>query len=257
MDVIQGEKFIKLADNKKIYYCHTHEVNNFFLNSVPTHPFILISHNSDGRIRLNQERFDDAAVKYMPQNLYHWFGQNVCVKHEKITSLPIGLENSQWFVDLRKKEKIINARNAPKQYVNTVYLNLNINNNPPERSYIYDIAKNKSHITVHYGKNGVNFDTYLHNLHNHKFMICPPGNGEDVHQPWESMYINTIPLMKKSINNLFYEDLPICFLDDWNQINDVNFLNDQFTKINSSCWNTSKLFFNYWKTLILNKANEI
>jgi|SaaInlStandDraft_1057018.scaffolds.fasta_scaffold938061_1 hypothetical protein len=31
-DIIQGEKFQQLEDNKTIYYCHTHDVNNFFKN---------------------------------------------------------------------------------------------------------------------------------------------------------------------------------------------------------------------------------
>ena len=46
-DVLQGEQFQKFADNKRIYYCYTQDVNDFFDNINFTHDFILISLNSD------------------------------------------------------------------------------------------------------------------------------------------------------------------------------------------------------------------
>jgi hypothetical protein len=32
MEIIQGEKFKNIANNKNIFYCNTNEVNDFFKN---------------------------------------------------------------------------------------------------------------------------------------------------------------------------------------------------------------------------------
>lgn len=257
MNFIQGEKFKKLADGNKIFYCHTHEVNKFFSEIDLKNNFILISHNSDGAVEYNASRWDGASFSKAPENLIKWFAQNVNYENEKLQSLPIGLENSEWFVELKKIEKIKNIKNTEKNIKNIVYLNVNIQNNINERSMIYDILKSKKYATVEYGKNGNNYDNYISNVYNHCFMVCPAGNGIDVHQPWESMYIDTIPIQKKCINNKFYSDLPICFIDEWEQLEDEQFLLKEYIRLKSKKHNLEKINFNYWENLILKEAEKI
>lgn len=252
MDFIQGEKFRRIADNDKIFYCDTHDVNNFFDNLRIDHEFILITHNSDGMVSKIPIKSYDADFKKIPANLKKWFGQNVEVVDDRIESIPIGLENSQWFPEIGKIEKLKRIIESPKNIKNLVYLNLNISNNPSVRQPIYDILSNKPYTTTHYGRNGLSFEDYLSNLYNHKFMVCPEGNGIDVHQPWESMYINTIPIQKKNINNSNWRDLPVCWLDDWSQLEDEDFLNSEYIRISNSKYDLSKIYFSYWENKIKN-----
>lgn len=251
MNYIQGEKFICLADNIKIYYQNTENVNYFFENQAPSYPFILISHNGDGAIRLHQESIYDASLSKAPPTLMKWFGQNVCVKDPRVESIPIGLENSKWFPELQKIEKIKQVIQTKKNKFNLIYCNFNIETNKKERQYAFDIATNLSYCTTNLRKNGFGYDDYILNLYNHDFVLCPPGNGEDTHRLWETLYVGSIPIVKKSINTMHYTDLPICFVDDWEQIKDKNFLNDEYEKIliNDS-WNMEKLNFNYWNKII-------
>ena len=251
MDFIQGEKFMSIADNTKIFYCNTHDVNNFFNNINFGHEFILISHNSDGKIMNgDNDVFPHANIKNIPRNLKRWFGQNVVCTHDKIESIPIGLENSQWFPAIEKIKKLSSITNTTKNIKNLVYLNFNITNNIPERQPLYDMMKDKNYVTTEYGRNGLSFDSYLDNLYNHKFMVCPEGNGTDVHQPWESLYINTIPIQKKNQNNSNWRELPICWLDNWSQMEDESFLNDEYERITNVKSNTSKMYFSYWEEKI-------
>jgi len=252
IDFIQGERFMDLANDVNIFYRHTHEVNDFFKNVPVTTPFVLISHNSDGAVKEGIWREEDANSNLMPPNLIHWFGQNIDVVHPKISALPIGLENSKWFVSTKKIEKIKNIGNTPKSIRNLVYLNVNVANNKEVRQPIYNILQNKKYVTIEYGKNGISFDMYLDNLYHHCFMICPEGHGIDVHQPWESLYANTIPIQKKNINNSGWRDLPICWLDNWKQLEDEEFLAKEYIRIKTQEWNMSKLTFTYWKDIILN-----
>jgi len=252
MDVIQGEKFLSVADNKKIFYCDTHDVNNFFKNNDFKDEFVLVSHNSDGKINNYVDVFPHANIKNIPPNLKRWFAQNVECIHDKIESIPIGLENSKWFPETRKIEKLLKITDTDKEIKNLIYLNLNITNNPTERQPIYDMMKDKPYVTTEYGRNGLSFDNYLFNLYNHKFMICPEGNGIDVHQPWESLYINTIPIQKKNQNNSNWRELPICWLDDWSQMEDENFLNSEYDRITNNHYDKSKIYFSYWRDKIIN-----
>jgi len=250
MNYIQGQKFKELSDNNKIYYCQTHNVNAFFDNINFSHDFVLITHNSDGSISDRQTRHDGADITKIPKNLKRWFCQNLNYESNIIESIPIGLENSEWFPETKKIEKLSNIINTPKDTKNLVYLNLNIANNPIVRQPIYDMMSDKKYVTIEYGRNGMNYDEYLNNLYNHCFMICPEGNGIDVHQPWESLYIGTIPIQKKNINNKNWRELPVCWLDDWDQLNDENFLLSEYKRITETKFDLSKLDFDFWKNKI-------
>jgi hypothetical protein len=51
---------------------------------------------------------------------------------------------------------------------------------------------------MEFGSNGQNYENYIDNIYNHKFVICPEGNGIDTHRFWESLYLGVIPVI---INN--------------------------------------------------------
>lgn len=247
LDLIHGEKFIGLSDNEKIFYRKTEHVNEFLKNP-PKEDFILVSHNSDGKI-LDYDTQFGANVNYIPNNLIKWYGQNVCINHEKVKSIPIGLENTIWFPEIRKYDKISQIVTEKKNIRNLLYVNHNINTNPIEREKPYEIFRNKSWVTLINGSNGFNFNDYLNNIYNHKFVLCPEGNGTDTHRTWETLYLNTIPIEKRNVNNQFYTDLPICFVDDWDEINEI-FLENEHERITRLKWNNNKLKFSYWESLI-------
>jgi len=258
MEYIQGEKFMDLANNIDVFYRYTHDVNAFFkdLRMLNRHNFILVSHNGDGCITENPKRDIDADFKLTPSNLLVWYGQNVCVKDDRIKSLPIGLENNEWFPKVHKREKMIAKLKQPKEINNLVYMNFNIATNLDERLEPYQIFESKSWVTTEYGKNGFEFDKYINNIYNHKFVICPKGNGIDTVRTWETLYMGTIPIEKRNINNQFYMDLPICFVDDWNEITE-NFLEGEYIRIEQSIWNMDKLNFEYWGNKILSYKNNL
>lgn len=257
MNFIQGEKFIDLADNELIFYCHTHEANDFLKSRAPNTPFILITHNSDGAVEFEATRNDSASFNLAPEHLIKWFAQNVKHKSHKLVSIPIGLENSQWFPEIKKREKILNIKQTNKSIKNLIYLNLNTETNPVERNHIYDICSKLNYVSKQRGHNSPGlFDDYLNNVYNHPFVVSAAGNGEDCHRTWETMYVGSIPIVKKSINSSFYSHLPICFVDFWEQLTDESFLIKEYERIKNTEYNANTLNFNYWKELILKeKAN--
>lgn len=273
MDFITGDKFIKIADyhyfpdgandnnilentfkvgnlkEGKIYvYSHTHHVR-FLFDYINNHniknEIVLITHNSDVSV-------DQNLFLKKPNNITKWFSQNIDFNHEDLISIPIGLENYKWFPDINKKEKMVKKLLEGKNFKNILYVNHNINNFHSERIIPYQIFKNKDWATLVSGQNGKNFDEYLDDLYNHKFIISPRGVGLDTHRLWESLYMGTIPVEKINNNNIKYNDLPICYIKNWNEINE-DFLNEEYTKIINKNWNLEKLNFIFWERLIKNQ----
>jgi len=228
---------IKKLKEINVVYLHTMYKNQFFnLIKDLDNKFIVITHNSD--ININN-------VNNLPKNVIKWYSQNVNCKDERLYSLPIGLENSKWFYNLHKQEKLSDKVKTNKNIKNLVYINHNINTNKKERTIPYTLLSNKYFVTVEYGSNGQNYDNYIDNIYNHKFVICPEGNGIDTHRKWETLYLNTIPIERRSINSSFYEDLPICLVDSWEEINE-DFLNREYNRIMNTHWYLDKLDMFYW-----------
>jgi hypothetical protein len=267
MDWIQGERFITMADfayapkekhkwdfnhypntlnlselkEGSVIYTHMMYAEELFkmLSAVET-PVVVVSHNGD-------ENVADASI--MPSNVIKWFTQNVDVKDERIESIPIGLENNRWFPHLRKKENIEAKTRMNRKIKNLVYLNCNINTNISKRKILYDLFKDKSWVTAELGRNNYRFNEYIDNIYSHNFVLCPQGNGIDTHRTWETLYLGSIPIQKRDINNSYNADLPIVFVDDWHDIN-RNFLEKEYIRIKSSEWNMDKLTFEYWRDRI-------
>jgi predicted DNA-binding protein (MmcQ/YjbR family) len=291
IDFIQGQKFIEIADftyspRVKLSDDYDNLANTLDLsllkerNIVYTHigyapqlfdfirssdkKFIVVTHSCDRRIEeqgivtpngsggiVGVEKF------VIPDNVIKWYSKNVNVVDSRIESIPIGLENDRWFKNLHKKEKMIQKLKQPRKIKNLVYMNHNIATNPAKRTEPYQLLKDKPWVTTDMGTNGSRFDEYLDNIYNHKFVICPEGNGIDTHRLWECLYMGTIPIVEDSVSaELLYSYFP-CLIthDGWNGIDDIS-LNWEFKilteiKITTDIHN-KMLTFEYWKNKIIN-----
>lgn len=255
MDVIRGELFTGLAGDR-IVYCHTHDVNKLFKTYRGTKDIILISHNSDGKVIAEGQTFPNANASVIPSWVRHWYAQNVCIYNPKITSIPIGLENSYIPNANQKLEKIMSKSKETRKPRNLVYMNHAVSTNKVEREPPYTILGNKPYVTAHHGRNGVDYDRYIDNVANHQFVICPEGNGTDTHRTWETLYLGSIPIEKRNPNNSHYTDLPICFVSSWEEVTE-SFLMNELARISSMPTNLGKLTFSYWRSRILEHAEHL
>jgi hypothetical protein len=225
-------------------YTHIFYVKYFFdIIRKLKNKFILITHDGDMSI---DDRLD------IPENVIKWFGINVNTKDPRVESIPIGIENRWQFPEINRVAEIDGCLKKPKNIKNLLYINHNINNNPNERLEPYELFAEKSWATLAFGRDGINFKEYINNIYDHKFVICPAGQGFDTYRLWECLYLNTIPIEKRNINNQFYTDLPICFVDDWKEIT-LEFLEFEYQRITNELWNLEKLDFNYWKNKIISE----
>jgi hypothetical protein len=278
MDWIQGQKFWKIADmvftpkvftsddyyklpntynetelvEGTIIYTHTMYVKELFqnMNDYLMPDFVIvISHNSD--VNVDESFRVPACVK-------KWFTTNVNVINPKIVSIPIGLENDRWFPKEHKKDQMEWRLGQKRENRNLVYMNFDIRTNPNKRQEPYDILKNKSWVTTECkSKNGVGFNHYIQNIFEHKFVVCPEGNGIDTHRFWETLYMGSIPIVKENINYAFYSKiygLPILMVKDWKDLTKEN-LEYVYGESSTVQWDFNMLTFEYWKNIILNERN--
>ena len=246
-----------LKDGDIIY---THMMYTRLLFDIMKHvstKFILVTHSCDcsiedyGMRRPNGRGLVHDIFEFaIPDNLIKWYSKNVNTVNPRIESIPIGMENDRWHQKVPKLDLMMDQLKQHRGIRNLAYLNHSIKTNPEKRQILYDLFAHQSWVTAHQGGNGHMFERYIHQVYNHKFVFSPEGNGIDTIRTWECLYMGTIPIEKRNINNQFYTDLPICFVDDWSQVT-PEFLNAEYDRIKAGTWNMKKLKFGYWRNKIL------
>jgi hypothetical protein len=152
--------------------------------------------------------------------------------------------NKDVFIDIM--ETNINKKNL-------AYINFTLSTFISERKLVFDMFSNENWVKV--GKTETTWDgnrKYLMDIKSSKFVFCPRGNGVDTHRLWESLYMGSIPIVKYESTHHLFKDLPILFVNEWNEINE-DFLNKKYIEIINKKWNLDKLKISYWENMIKNK----
>jgi hypothetical protein len=199
-----------LYDNPKKVFCYTHRIIHlinkihFFQND-----FILITHNSDENV--NEY---NALPLLNNTKIIKWYSQNLCIDHSKLIPIPIGIANQMWM-----HHNIQFYTNSIKQLhlykTKKIYMCFNIHTNPKR----YECYEKLKPLFLH------NIDSYdnLTRLSEYEFCICPEGNGVDTHRLWESIYLQTIPIV---LDSPFIQMIkkhicpPMVILNSWDELND-------------------------------------
>ena len=187
----------------------------FFKNN-----FILISGNSDENI-YNNEYYLNLLNN---SKIIKWYGQNNCIDHPKMFSLPIGIANKQWeHGNINEFVKIIN--NLPEK-INNIYFNFQIQTNYNKRIVCYNEFKNYLLFL-----DTINAIDNFKRLASYKFCICPEGNGLDSHRIWECYYLKVVPIV---LNNEFIQlikkqfNIPMIILEEWKDLINMPLNYDNF-----------------------------
>jgi len=189
-------------------------------------------------------------------NCKFWFTVNKNFETERLISLPLGIPNNNPEIPLffGNIEIMLEIMEKPRMLKNLVYMNFSINTCTVEREGCYQYFNDKEWVSK--GTNLQSLEgrrSFLEDIRNHKFVLCPRGNGIDTHRLWEALYMGSIPIVKNHISYTEFHDLPILFVNEWTDITEV-FLENKYKEINERSWNMDKLKFSYWKERILNAS---
>jgi hypothetical protein len=212
-----------------------------------THPYILVTHNSDHPIPGNfAPHLDDPL-------LFAWFGQNVeNYSHPKLHPIPIGLANRCWRhgdIELVKKVQSYVGLFERQQLA---YMNFTEGTFPTERSLVAKLFQDRPFCVKEAPKP---YDLYLQDLAKSKFVFSPRGNGIDCHRTWESLLMGAYPIVKTSALDPVYEGLPVVIVKEWEEINGA-YLRGLYTQMRAKSYNLERAYSAYWLDLITKAQQE-
>lgn len=189
------------------------------------------------------------------EKLKYWLCQNKNTQHPKLFSVPIGITNygepnSHIHKIIGNTDRIYKISKTPKNIKNLVYLNICANTYPIERNTVINLYKNYPWVSYdNPEKTEGGHQHFLEQIYSHKFVFAPRGNGIDTHRMWEALYLRSIPIVKKCIGMEDFYDLPILFVDCWENITE-EFLNEKYEEMMSKTYNMEKIKINYWYNFI-------
>ena len=249
-EYITGNRFIDICDSLGATFCKTDYLPSY---KGEEHK-VFITHNSDYHINEKMIRLWSPKTKI-------WLAQNKDFDIPILSGIPIGLENVRLRMSQAAKQGLYSSEvpgALSKAHLidrisslcieksSDVYMNFNIQTYPQERQHVWNMFVNKQWVT---STNDVSMEKFYFDLASHKFVISPRGNGVDCHRTWEALYLRTIPIVKNSLHMNSFSDLPIYYVNDWNEI-DYNKLAIFYDKVENELYDLSKMKISYWKKKI-------
>jgi hypothetical protein len=206
--------------------------------------FVLITHQGDTEI---DYAYMDIAES---PKLIHWFCQNAAIEHDKLTPLPIGLED-QWRHNAGVKGDFRRLSRRKPERKPGVVVAFTLSTNPDERFKCYRAFWRT--------ERAVEFSSFLCNalyrreLQKYMFVASPPGNGLDCHRTWEAMYLGVVPIVLDNVMNRYFASLglPMVCVKDWRE--PASWTREHLEKLyretQESCDRTP-LYIPFWRTRI-------
>lgn len=251
-DILTNDKFLALASTKVAYIktdviWHGKSIQwRGRHHGVRPAPVWITGHSDFAVIKELYDRYSSQSTI--------WYTVNKEYRAPTLYSVPLGITNdcadSPTHAILGNLDVMIEVMNEPRSIKNLVYMNFAIHTYPKERQRVFDQFRGYPWVT--HEESVVSLEgrrRFLESIRNHKFVLCPRGNGVDTHRLWESLYMGSIPIVRRHIAMEDFYDLPVCWIDEWTQVTE-SFLNSEYDRITATSWNLDKLKFSYWKDRI-------
>jgi hypothetical protein len=243
--VFISDRFPKLRGGELIF-CKTDYielfsdvVNRFVPKDIP---FSLVTHDSDFPVT-------DAMVSLFDNRPVQWWGMNC--ETRKANPIPIGIANSYCPITLKGRD--FEQSVSPNKLL---YVNHRIQTNPVVRGWLYDHFSRYTWCTVRHPYQSNAIKNYKQELLDHKFVLCPRGNGIDTHRLWEALYCGVIPVVQRHYTHSFMENkLPVLFVDDYRDITE-ELLVSSYENFQNIKWNMDMLSCSWWIDLIKKESHD-
>jgi len=203
-------------------------------------PFILLTGQSDYPI--TDQAYDFIASKITVK----WWGvNNECSRAEGV---PLGIADDYCTLTMK-------ARFEKTQGNRLLYVNHRVETFPTVRKPLYPLFSGKSWATVRDAADKGQVGSYKTELLDHKFILCPRGNGVDTHRMWEALYCGVIPVVQRHPVHANIEgQLPVLFVDSYYEVTE-DLLNQTYQSYSARKWNTDMLTVSWWMDQFRRSSN--
>ena len=214
-----------------------------------------------GALGINIEEFQKLRDEGI---IYHWFCQNCDVVFEDyVTPIPLGID----YHTLHRK----NFWGEKK--TDFIYQDINLNLISRKRFNDFNKRKVKLICDIHLNKGNFNKErqiayrqslkiknalfinkpisrsNFWRIMRNSQYIISPRGRGFDCHRTWEALVLGVVPIIKTSVNDILFKEMPVLVVDSFEDISD-NLLdrNNTFAQCN-----LKKISLDYWIDILRQK----
>jgi hypothetical protein len=187
-----------------------------------------------------------------------WYAGNKVHEHEKVKAFPGGLCHSPEEIDklllsVSKKSHLIIKKNK----VLCIWRDRNWNvcgNEYITRNKVKEFILQYPDI-FDWVEPNINEAQFYELLLNYKYVLCPVGNGIDpCPKSFEAIALNTIPIFIRTNNTKdVYDDLPCILVDDFKEVIQPNFLDNNYDKLKHLLYSEEtlhKISAEYWTNKI-------
>lgn len=244
--------FNTIKDGDSVYICNS-AIPNFVCNFLPrlNCKIVLVSGDSDNLI-------NPSNVKSIINNpfIIHWYVQNCCFTHEKVTKMPIGMDYHSiangvcdgWGKkqsEIDQEQDLIHLRNSMVPFEKRkilCYANYHFSLFRGDRALAYkEIPKELVYYEPEFVHRIVSWNKQLE----YAFVISPFGNGPDCHRTWEALLLGCIPIIRHSAIDDLFKELPVLFVNNWSDVTQ-QLLEDTVIQFGEKQFNYEKLNLSYW-----------
>ena len=226
-DFISGYEFYKISNwsfcprypvkldpsqikENDIVFINLDNFNEFIkilLNNRPRNKFILISHNSD--VTFTESHFN--IIHPFVNKVYAINAQLNYNSNNIVNNIPIG------FIDNKYKPHYKYTNILLKQHEKStlIYMNFNMKTNPVKRAECYNTFVDKPWVLI---ESKVLPELFYEKLAMSKYVLSPEGTVVDCHRIYESIFFNSIPILKSNDLDSFYKKLPVITVKEWSDI---------------------------------------
>jgi len=200
--------------------------------------------------------------------IYHWFCQNCDVDFkEYITPIPLGIDyhtlHRKNFWGEKKTHFIfqdlylnfisrIRFNDFHKRKVKLLCdIHINKGNFNKDRQIAYKKSLNvKGSFFVN---KPLSRNKYWRLMRKSQYIISPRGRGFDCHRTWEALALGVIPIIKSSVNDALFKELPVLIINSYEEINNKLLIENNAIKYTS----LRKITLAYWIDLIYQKKETL
>ncbi len=113
-----------------------------------------------------------------------------------------------------------------------------------DRKAIKEILKDKIWATV---AQKLDYEPYIKEMLNHKFVLCPSGNGIESARNWETLYMRRVPVFKRHpyLEEMF-KDFPVLFVDDYGEVTEQLLKDNDHLYQQAQKMDMNKLDLDWW-----------
>jgi hypothetical protein len=239
-----------VTESDKHYIENLHSKNDLLslCKNFPDMNFIIFTN-------LEDTPTDDYIFDLIPNNVLCISAVNAVSNGGKVIPAPYGLQRRMNPNDKRIEDIASFMKNLPKNPPGLLYVSHNEQSHP-ERIGIIDLFRNEIWAEVH--EQRVPFPTFLYNLSQSKFMICPRGNAIDCHRNWEVLYMRRVPIMKRHpYLEILYKDYPVLFVDQYSEVTEQLLISNDYLFQEAQKMDLTKLTLPYFFDNIISTISKL